>query len=273
MKKFFKSILIIAILLCIAWVTFAYVTKPSNDRTWVTDNAILPHSVTNGDLMTIYNVRNYSYISPLEFTPAYYDKTYNLAELTSVDFIVAPFNPPTAHTFVSFGFKDGSHVAISIEARREVDESYSVLKGMFRQFEMMYVVADEADVLKLRTNHRADGDVYLYPIKVSQAKARALFTDMMNQANALYRKPQFYNSITNNCTNALVQHVNNIADEEAQIGFSWKYVLPAYSDKLVYDRGLINDDGEFEELKAKYLITPKAKSCGDAVDFSACIRN
>jgi len=272
MKKLFKGTLFIVVILFTAWCVFAFFIKPSNDRDWVADNAILPHSVTNGDMMTIYNVRNNTYRSPIDFVPGYYDKTYNLAELNSVDFIVAPFNPPTAHTFVSFGFEDGSHVAISIEARREVGESYSVLKGMLRQFEMMYVVADEADVLKLRTNHRADGNVYLYPIKISQVKARALFVDMMNKANKLYQNPKFYNSITNNCTNALVQHVNNIAEKEAQIGFSWKYVLPAYSDKLAYDQGLINDTGEFKDLKLKYLITPKAKTCGDASDFSACIR-
>ncbi len=272
MKKFLKVLVWIIIILFIGWCIFALIVRPSNNRDWVVDNEKLAHFEMNGDMMKIYNVRNFTYKSTLDFTPGYYDETYDLSKLYAVDFVVAPFNPPTAHTYVVFGFEDGKRVAISIEARREKGESYNVFKGMFRQFEMIYVVADERDVTKLRTNYREDGNVYMYPIKISKTKARDLFMDMMNKTNSLYNKPQFYNTITNNCTNTLVKHVNRIADKDSQIGFSYKYVLPAYSDKLAYDHGLIDDVGEFEVLKEKYRITDIGKSCENAQNFSMCIR-
>ena len=272
-KKIFKFFLWVVAILLAGYIIFLFVVSPSNNRDWVADNAVLSYADIKGDEVIIHNVRSNVYRSTLDFDSHYYDETYDLNKLYAVDFIVAPFHPPSAHTFMSFGFEDGKHVAISIEARREKDESYDIFKGMLRQFEMIYVIADEADVIKLRTNYRDDGTVYMYPIKVSKEKAKALFLDMLNKVNELKDKPEFYNTITNNCTSALVKHVNNIADPEAQIGFSWKYVLPAYAGNLAYDMGLINDTGTFEELQKKYSIKAKAISCQDVVDFSKCIRS
>ena len=139
---------------------------------------------------------------------------------------------------------------------------------------MMYVVADESDVIKLRTNYREDGDVYMYPIHISKAKAQDLFLDMIREVNSLKDTPEFYNTITNNCTSALVNHVNSIATKEGQIDFSYKYVLPAYAGELAYDLGLIEgQEGKtFEELQSQYDIKEQARSCELATDFSACIR-
>lgn len=267
-----KILLVLFLIIVISYLIFAVSVKPSNDRSWVKDNAVLTYAERDGDLLRVYNVRNFKYRAPLDFDVDYYNRTYDLSKLNSVDFIVAPFNPPSAHTFVSFGFEDGSHLAVSIEARREEGEFYNIFKGMFRRFEIVYVFADEADVVKLRTNFRSEGNVYMYPIKVSNEKAVALLMDMINTANGLVQKPMFYNTITNNCTVRLVRHVNAIASKDSKIGFSYKYMLPAYSDELVYEMGLINDTGTFAELKEKYRITPKARACHDAADFAQCIR-
>jgi len=272
LKKIFKYFLLLVLVLVIAYGIFVLIVRPSNNRDWVLDNQTLAYADITGDDMTIHNVRNNTYRNTFDFDVNYSDITYDLSKLNSVDFIVAPFHPPSAHTFMSFGFEDGKHVAISIEARREKDESYNIFKGLFRRFEMIYVIAEESDVIKLRTNYRDEGNVYVYPMKVSQAKAKSLFLDMIAEVNKLKDKPEFYNTITNNCTNALVRHVNDIADPESKIGFSWKYVLPAYAGRLVYDLGFIDDTGTFEEIQSKYAIKEKAVSCGDATDFSACIR-
>jgi hypothetical protein len=263
---------VLAVIVC--YLLFVSIVRPSHDRQWVTENAILPYADITGDTVTVYNVRNNTYRSVSDFDAHYYDRTYDVSEIRTVDFVVAPFRPPSAHTFLTFGFANGEYVSISIEARREQGETYDIWKGMARQFEMMYIIADESDVIKLRTNYRDEGDVYMYPIKITTAKVQALFLDMISAVNRIAEKPEFYHTITNNCTSAIVGHVNSIASKESQIGFSYKHVLPAYSGELVYELGLIKDqEGRtFEELQKQYDIKARARACGDAIDFSACIR-
>ena len=182
--------------------------QPSNDRDWSLDNAVLPYAEFEDDTVTIHNVRNFDYESVLEYEPDYYTKTYDLSQIERVDFINEPFSGVAAHTFLSFGFENGDQVAVSIEVRREKDEFFNTFKGMLRQFELFYVIADERDVLRLRTNFRK-GDVYLYPIDISKNKAHDLFVDMLGQANSFREEPEFYNTIWNNCTTNIVDHVNH----------------------------------------------------------------
>ena len=245
---------------------------PTNNRDWSVDNAVLPYAEFNeDDTVTIRNVRNFDYESVLEYTPNYYDKTYDLSQIDSVDFVNEPFSNVAAHTFLTFGFKNGDQVAVSVEIRREKGEFYDVLKGMLRQYELTYVIADERDVLRLRTNYRK-GDVYMYPIKISERKARALFVDMLNRVNKLAAEPEFYNTITNNCTTNIVDHVNNVAEPEAVITPSFNSLFPAFSDKLAFEMKFIDAEGTFEEIKERFLITEIAQKYNDDPDFSAKIR-
>jgi len=261
----------LVLLSVLGYFVFSLIVQPSNDRDWSVDLAVLPYAEFTGDTVAIHNIRNFSYKSVLDYTPAYYDKTFDLNEIKLVDFIVEPFGSRSAHTFLSFGFNDGSQVAISVEVRREENEWFSAFKGFFRKFELTYVIADEKDVLKLRTNYRR-GDVYLYPIKAPKEKIRALFVDMLNRTNRLKDKPEFYNTLWSNCTTNIVRHVNNIASASKKIGWSYKYELPAYSGELAYDLGLINDVGTFEEIQSRHNITAKAIACGDCENFSETIR-
>lgn len=271
MNKYLKVIGGVGAFVCIAYVVLLFSTHPSNDRDWVVDNEVLPYAEFNGDEVTIYNVRNFEYRDVFDFTPRYYDKTYNLNEIKSVDFINEPFSGLAAHTLLSFGFDNGEYVAISVEVRREERESFGVLKGLLRRFELVYIIADERDVVKLRTNYRKD-DVYVYPMKISRNKARELFVDMLERANKLHDEPEFYNTLTNNCTTNLVRHVNNIAEEEARIDFTLRYVFPKFSGRLAYDLGIIDMEGTFEEVQKKANIYEKALKYGDDPLFSQRIR-
>lgn len=262
--------IILGVLILVFGATQIFI-KPSNNRDWSVDNAILPSAEFSGDLVTIRNVRNFSYASVLDYTPAYYDKTYDLSKIKTVDFFNEPFSGLAAHTFLSFGFEDGEYVTVSVEVRREKGEFFNAFKGLFNQFELTYVIADERDVVRLRTNYRKD-DVYRFPIKVSTEKARALFVDMLNRANALKENPEFYNTFTNNCTTNIVRHVNAIAEKDAQVPFSLRYIFPKFSDALAYDLGLIDDTGTLEELKTRYNITAMANEYGDDPYFSYRIR-
>jgi hypothetical protein len=271
----FSSLLFILSLLVALYIAFAFIIRPSNNREWSVDQSVLPYVDIDGDNLLFHNVRNFTYRSEEDFDAKFEDRKYKLSELVTADFIIVPFSTLAAHTLVSFGFSDGRHLSVSIEIRKEKGEHFSIIKGLLRQFEIMYVVADECDVIKVRTNHRPDKEagVYLYPIDVSQEKVREFFLDVVKRINRLHERPEFYNTITNNCLNNLVRHVNRIAPHA--IPLSLKYVLPSNSDELIFERGYVKFDGSLDiaESRAKHYITDRARACGECAHFSEAIRD
>jgi hypothetical protein len=246
--------------------------RPSNERDWVPNLAKLPQSTFDGNLVTIQSVRNTAYRSSDDYTTAHNDRTFDLRRIQSVDFVVVPFKSVKAavHTFLSFGFEGGERVAISVEVRRERAESYSPLRGLLRQCELMYVIADERDVILLRTKHRSDR-VYLYPIKTSREKIRKMFVSMLRRANQLRTQPEFYNTLTNNCSSNILQHFNHVNDRKLPANL--KVLFPGYSDQLIYDLGLIGGPMSFESLQQASEITEKANRFAEDAAFSQRIRN
>ncbi len=265
-------VLALTFVLVLAYFALLARTDPSLGREWSRDQAVLAHADIVGDIATIKNIRNITYRSTTDYDIHYYDKTFDLGDLESVWYIVEPFSGHgvgAAHTFVSFGFAGGDYVAISPEIRKEVGESFSPLKGILRQYELVYVVADERDVILLRSNHRND-DVFLYPVLTSTENMQKLFVSMLTRANKLASEPEFYNTITNSCTSNLVAHVNDIVP--GRIPLSYKILMPAYSDELARDIGLLDDTHTIDELRAEYLINEKAlRFAGDPL-FSQRIR-
>ena len=255
----------------VVFVGWWLVQRPSNEREWVSNLAKLPQITFDGNTVTIQSIRNTDYRSADDYTPAYYDRTFDLRRVQSVDFMVVPFQSvkAAAHTFLIFGFEDGERLAISVEARRERTESYSPLKGLLRQCELMYVIADERDVILLRTKHRGDR-VYLYPIKASQEHVREMFESMLRRTDQFRSQPEFYNTLTNNCTSNILQHFNQVNDR--QLPANLKVLFPGYSDQLVYDLGLIESQLPFERLQQISEITEKANRFSEAADFSRRIR-
>ena len=215
--------------------------RPSSDRDWNTDQAVAPVVEISDHLVSIKNIRNFTYASTTSYIPNYYDKTFDINKIKKVWYVVEPFAGliGAAHTFVSFEFEDDQFVSISVEIRKEKGESFSALKGLFRQYELMYVIADERDVIKLRSNHRKDL-VYVYPIKADKEKVKELFLDMVRRADKLSEEPEFYNTLTSTCTTNIVKHVNKITP--GRISFSHEILFPAASDRLAYEAGLIDTD-------------------------------
>lgn len=231
---------------------------PSNNRAWTPDQAVLPRADIAGDEITLYNIRNNVYRTKDDYDVRHYDKTVNIKNLTSVDYFVVPFDDwrGPAHTFLSFGFQnddgnDPEYVAISVEIRKGQGEKFSPWRGLFRQYELMYVVSDERDVVKLRTDYR-DDPVYRYPVKATPAKMRALFLDMIARVNKLHDKPEFYNTITNNCTSNLLTHVNAITP--GRLPWSLSAVFPAYSDTFAYQQGLLDIPAPPDEIRERYRV-------------------
>ena len=269
-ESFMRRILLVLAVLAAAYAALVVFVRPSNEREWSVDQAVLPFAEFRGPLVTVRNIRNFRYETTERYTPAYYDKTFDLRELDSAWFFVEPFGKGgAAHTFVSFGFRDRDFLAISVEIRKEKGESFSPLKGLLRQYEIMYVVGDERDLVKLRSNYRNDR-VHLYRIRTTPERMRAMFTAMLRRASSLREEPEFYNTLTNTCTTNLVRHVNQITPKRIPLRAS--VLLPATSDELAYELGLIDTTLPFEEAQRRALINPSARRYAEDPQFSRRIR-
>ncbi len=244
---------------------------PSNDRDWSPELARLPYAESDGDEITIHNIRNCNYVTSDDFVVRYYDRTISLGDVQSVDFIVVPFKQTSAlaHTMISFGLRDGSYLGVSVEVRKEKGETYSLISGLTRQFEIIYVVADERDLIRLRTRYR-DDDVYVYPTIATAEQSQKLFLEVTQRLNQLSMEPEFYDSLRNNCTTNLVHHVNHLSPD--RIANGWRVMLPGFSARYAYDLGLLDQSIPFEDLTALALVNDLADVHFDDEQFSQWIR-
>ena len=264
---------LLGVLTCFALIVFWWMTIPaSNDRSWQPDVAVLPHATIEGNHVTVHNIRNFEYRTETDFTPHYYDKTFDLEKLDSVDLIAVYWmGPDIAHIFLSFGFEDTDYLSVSIETRKEVGEGYSTLKGFFKQYELYYVVADERDVIRVRTNYRKDPpeDVYLYRLNTPVERIRRVFLDYLAKINSLKTQPEFYNTLTTNCTTNILMHTK--VNPES-LPFSWKILLSGHTPEYVYENGGMGKTLSFAELQKRGLINAVAQQADTALDFSQRIR-
>jgi len=235
------------------------------------EQARLATAEFDGDRVTVYNIRNCRYPTAENPVVEYFDKTFDLGELDSVDFITVPFPdlPGVGHTMLSFGFGGQDYVAVSVEIRREKGEEYSPWRGFLRQYELIYVVGDERDLIRLRTEHDMN-DVHVYRTRATPAQARELFEDVMQRVNQLAERPEFYHTLANNCTTNIRQHINRLSPD--RIPYDYRVLLPGHSDKLAYELGLLDTDTSFEETKRRARVNYLAYVHRDDPDFSVKIR-
>jgi len=246
--------------------------EPSNERDWQPDVAVLPHATIDGDLVTMHNIRNFAYRSETDYTPSYYDRTFDLRKLEGVDLVAVYWmGPAVAHAIMSFRFAGSDPLAVSIETRKEKGEGYSTLRGFFRQYELFYVVADERDVIRLRTNYRRDPpeDVYVYPVKGAVEDGRRLFIEYARRINELKARPEFYNTLTSNCTIDI--WFNTLVNAE-HLPFSWKILASGYLPEYLYEAGRLDTRLPFTELQRRAHVNARAQKAGQAEDFSRRIR-
>lgn len=242
----------------------------SNTRDWTPDVARTARATFSGNRVTIENVRNFNYRSESDYDQRWETRTYDLDRISGMDLFLSFWGPTEiAHTIVSWDFDDGQHLAISIETRKEQGESYSAIRGFFRQYELYYVVADERDLVGLRTNYRGE-QVYLYRIRVPPPQARALLIDYLGEVNQLADQPEWYNALTQNCTTTIRGHVQNVG---AAGRLDWRMLANGHLDELLYERGQIDTSMPLAALRARSNITDKAKAAGGDADFSTRIRD
>jgi Domain of unknown function (DUF4105) len=261
--------LIAALIPVIAVVSWWTSIPPSNTRDWTPDVARTASATFDGSRVTIQNVRNFKYRSESDYDQRWERRTYDLDRIGGVDLFLSFWGPTQiANTIASWDLEGGQHLAISIETRKNKGESYSALRGFFRQYELYYVVADERDLVGLRTNYRGE-QMYLYRIRASASQARALLDDYLDEINRLADHPRWYNALTQNCTTAIRGHAQNIG---AGGRLDWRLLANGHLDQLLYERGQIDTNISFYDLRSRSNITERAKAADDSADFSARIR-
>jgi hypothetical protein len=246
--------------------------EASNDRQWKPEVAIAPRVTVDGERLTFHNIRNFNYRTETDFDIAYYERTFDLRDLSAVDLVASYWmGDDIAHVFLSFAFGPDEHLAISIERRDEIGEGYSTVKGLFRQFELFYVVADERDVIGLRTNIRRDPpeDVYLYRVSGPIENGRRLLLAYVDEINSLGSTPEFYNTLLTNCTGNIWLHsrVN-----PGHLHYSWKVLLSGHVPEYLYEHGRLDRSLSFPELRDRSRINDRAREANIDADFSRRIR-
>jgi hypothetical protein len=247
--------------------------QPRNDRDWQGDVAREPWAEVNGDLVTIHNVRNFDYRPDNrngEKGPRWETRTVRISQLTGIDAFLNFWGVSwMAHPILSFQFKDGPPIAVSVETRKEKGEDYSALGGLYRQYELIYVVAYERDVIRLRSNYRDGEEVYLYRTTMPPAEVRERFLEYIRSMNELHAHPRWYNAITANCTTT-IRSQRSIA---ARSPWDLRILLNGRIDEMFYQRGLLSTGGlPFGELKQRALINGAANKADQDPEFSRRIR-
>lgn len=266
-KSFRKAVLIFLVVFAAVLVWWLLIPA-SNNRNWQADVAILPSATIDGNMLTVRNIRNCDYRSEADYTVAYYDKTFDLSKLQGADLFICFWGPTLiAHTIMSFDFQDGQYLCISIETRKEKGEEYSAVKGFFKQYELIYIVADERDLIRLRTNFRKE-TVYLYRLTAEPFLVREVLLDYLKTINRMNDRPEWYNALADNCTTAIRGHTSPYMHGK----MSWKILANGYLDTLLYERKAIDTDMPFEQMKAVSRINDNALKAGSRSDFSTIIR-
>ncbi len=253
------------LVITIAW---WFSLRPRSDGDWAVGMEVLPRAEVAGDTLHVRQFRNFSYSESGEPVIRYEERTYDLAKLLSLDYFLAHWSGPVvAHTLVSFGFDDGQFLCVSVEARRQRWQSYSPLRGLFRSYELMFVLGDERDIVRLRTNVRRER-VYMYRMRMTPQHLRRLLLDYVSRIEMLAAQPHWYNSLTSNCTTNLFynRHAN------APWWLKPNIFLNGFSARAMYRLGFLDDSLPYKELQARCSIRERALAAGDAENFSQKIR-
>ena len=243
--------------------------SPSNDRNWRPEVAVMPRAFIDGDRIRLTGVRNFDYRSRNDFTVRYEEREVLLSHLTAVDFFVSYWSEGlVAHTFLSFIFDNAPPLSISIETRPEVGEGFAPIASMFKQFELIYAVGDERDIVRVRTNYRKE-TVYLYRLNSPPENLRRLLLIYLDRINELAGRPEFYHLLSNSCTINIIRYANAAG---RQGRFELSHLFNGLIDSYLYHSGRVDTTLPFEELRRRSLINDAAQAADDAPDFSQRIR-
>jgi len=245
---------------------------PHQDRPWRPEDSVLAKAIINGDHVRLTGVRHFTYRSPDDFDSHWEERELDMSHVVSMDFFISYWKVgPVAHTFVSFNLDDGTPpICISIETRNEIGEGFNPLASNFKQYELIYIVGDERDIVGLRTNYR-DEDVFLYHIRATPEPVRQLFRIYLDRINELADRAEWYHLLSNNCTLNTLRYAR-AASAWRQSRFHYRHLLNGLVDRYLYGAGVLDTSMSFDELRRRSHINEAARAAGNADDFSAKIR-
>ncbi|ARW15763.1 Lnb N-terminal periplasmic domain-containing protein [Komagataeibacter europaeus] len=250
-----------------------YVTDPPrNDRVWAGEYAVPVDAWRMGDVVHVHNVRNFRYRTETDYIPAWYDATYDLRRLDRVDLVTSYWaGESIAHVFLSFGFSDGQHLAISIETRRQARFPYSTIAGFFHHYELFYVTADERDLIGVRTDIRRER-VYMYRLDIAPAVREHLFLSYVGAIHDIVSRPVWYNTLTDNCTTGILAR----AGARLRYRFDWRVILSGHTADMAYDMDLLGpyDPKRYPDYDALHDASRIHRAPGAVIgpDYSTAIR-
>ena len=243
--------------------------RPSNLEDWAPENARTPRGEISGDELLLHDVRDFDYHTETDFTQRWETRRYDLGKLRGLDLFLSHWGSPAiAHTILSWQFEDAPPLAISIETRKDKHQQYDAIAGFFRNYPILYVPADERDLVRLRTNYRGE-NVWLYQLRMPVPRARALLVDYVEEMNRLAARPEWYNALTENCTTAILTHVQQVG---GSVPLDWRLFANGHLDELLYERGAIANGIPFDELRERSHIDARAKAADQDPAFSERIR-
>ncbi|HEX4856353.1 MAG TPA: DUF4105 domain-containing protein [Limnobacter sp.] len=257
-----------AVLVCVllAW---WFLQKPSHNRPWADDVARLLHAEIKGDAVVLHNVRNFEWRTETDYTPRWETREYDLGTLKSADLVMSYWmGPHIAHTLVSFGFSDGQYLTFSLEIRKEQGEAFSAWKGFFRQYEAVLVAADEADIIRTRSNARGE-EVYLYRLAIAPAQLKTLFLAYLEKADEIEKAPEFYNTLTSNCTTVVYDLAKRI---EPKLPLDYRLLASGHFAEYAHEQGGLVPGFTYAELQQRGYIVNRAKAAAPGENFSQVIR-
>src|SRR5262245_9999089 len=248
------------------WLTL----KPSNHEAWQPDVTQTAWAEINGDEIPIHNVRNCDYRTDTDFTPRWETRTVRLSQMTGMDVAIDYWGSPwISHPIISFQFADALPLCFSIETRKTIGQTYSAIRGFYRQYTLIYIASDERDVIRVRTNYRHGEDLYLYRTLASPEQARARFLEYIRAMNRLHEHPRWYNAVTANCTTAI--RAKRAVHKRAP--WDWRMLINGTADEMLYQDHAIATGGlPFAELKPRSLINERARAADQDPEFSRLIR-
>jgi hypothetical protein len=267
-RRALAGLLIVFAVVLVAWLRI----RASNDRDWQPEVGVTPWAALAGDLLTIHGVRNFDYRTETDFIPRWETRTYDLRALDTVDLVAVYWaGKAIAHIMLSFGFGGRDFVAVSIETRRERREGYSAIAGFFRKYELVYIVGDERDLIRVRTTYRSpQEDVYLYRLRPPRENIRRAFLDYIETMNVMRDRPRFYNTLMTNCTTGVLLH-SRVNPESPP--WSWKVLLSGYVPAYLYDLGRLDTTRPFPELERLSRVNERAHVADQDPAFSLRIRD
>jgi hypothetical protein len=243
--------------------------SPTNTRDWADDVAQLTHGSVEGSHVTLHNVRNFAWRTAADYMVRWETRRFDLDRLVSLDMIMSYWaGHAIAHTLLSFGFEDGSHLVFSVEIRRERTQTFSEIGGFFKEFELSVIAADERDIVRLRTNVRRE-KTYLYRLRMTTSAMRALFLAYVGEANRLVGRPRFYHTLTGNCTILVYRMLRRVV---GPLPVSYRLWLSGYLPEYVYSVGGLDMRYSLEELRSLGYISERGLRADTSETYSEDVR-